>query len=210
MVSSMPRAIRYLILVTLSVITFCVLAAETQRAMVIRTATLKSSPSFGAGTVTVLAVGQAVELGQRVGGWQKVTILPEATRGGWLRSYQVRAGIDASPSVVKSHSSNRGVLSGLSSLSRGTASLFGQRELEGDSGNLTATVGVRGLTEADLENARPDSAELQVLKSYSVNAQSAQQFAQAGGLQSQAVRELPQPKKEKKSKKKDREQGGKS
>jgi hypothetical protein len=209
----MQRIIRHILFATVATLSFCLLAADAQRAMVIRTAAVKSSPSFGAATVTVLAVGQAVELGQRVGGWQKVTILPEATRSGWLRSYQVRAGIDASPSVVKNRSSNRGVLSGLSSLSRSTASLFGQRELEDDDGNLTATVGVRGLSEADLEKARPNSAELQVLKDYSVSDNSALRFAQAGGLKVQTVRELPKPKKSQKNKKKDREQdkqGGKS
>jgi hypothetical protein len=105
------------------------------------------------------------------------------------------------------------VLSGLSSLSRGTASLFGQRELEDDDGNLTATVGVRGLSEADLKKARPNRVELQVLKGYSVSDNSALQFAQAGGLKVQTVRELPKPKKSQKNKKKDREQdkqGGKS
>jgi hypothetical protein len=178
------------------------MAGDAQRAIVVRTSAVKAAPSFGANTVTVLPVGSAVELGPRVGGWQKIIILPEANQAGWLRTYQVRSDINAVPAAVKQRSAKRGVLSGLSSLSRSTSALFGRREMEGDSGNMTATMGVRGLSEADLENASPDTQELQQFKQYSVSNRTAQSFAKTGGLQVRKVKELPKPRK-KKSKKRD-------
>ena len=172
-------------------------ATESSSAVVIRTATLKPAPSFCTKTITVLPVGTGVELGTRVGGWQKVTVLPAAKQSGWLRTYQVRSNIVTTPAVVARSGSKRGVLSGLDSLSRSTSALFGKRELEGDSGNMTATIGVRGLSETDLENASPNAAELQQLKANAVTDRSARQFAQAGGLQPKKVAELPQAKKKK-------------
>ena len=69
--------------------------------------------------------------------------------------------------------------------------------MEGGSGDITATMGVRGLSEADLENARPDTEELKQLKENSVSDKTAQKFARAGGLKAQKVRVLPKPKKKK-------------
>lgn len=184
-----------LLLLVLTAMLWSAGAADSERAIVIRTATVKAAPSFGARTITVLPAGSAVRLGTRVGGWQKVTILPEARQSGWLRTYQVRTHINSNESVIKNRQSERGVLSGLSSLSSATAGLFGQREMEGGSGSMTATMGVRGLSEADLENARPNSEELALLKRNSTGSKNARKFAQAGKLKAQKVKDLPEPKK---------------
>ncbi len=179
-----------------------IVANELPDAHVIRTAILKASPSFGATTTTVLPVGKAVSLGPRSGGWQKVTVLPDSKLSGWLRTYQVRSNIKLSQEIVESRTSKRGLLSGLNSFSHSTASLFGKRELEGSSGNITANMGIRGLDEAELENAHPNSEELKQLMGNSVSGKAAKEFARVGGLKSRKVKVLPE-KTKKKSKKGD-------
>ena len=189
--SLFKQELKIFLWLTLLVIGYVTAANEQAGAFVIRTAVLKATPSFGATTTTVLPVGKAVSLGARAGGWQKVTVLPDAKLSGWLRTYQVRTNINASQDIVESRASKRGLLSGLSSLSGSTASLLGRRELEGGSGNITATIGIRGLGEAELENARPDTEELIQLIEHSVSGKTAKEFARAGGLKSQKVKVLP-------------------
>ena len=188
---------RKILIVALAVAALGAATADSSNALVIRTAMLKSGPSFGTRTVTVLPVGTGVETGTRVGGWQKVTVISgPAEQSGWLRTYQLRNDIATTPALVSQKSdSKRGVLSGLDSLSRSTSALFGRRELEGNSGNMTATIGVRGLSEADLKNASPNAVELQQLKVNAVSDRSALQFAQTGGLKAEKIKELPKPKK---------------
>ena len=62
------------------------------------------------------------------------------------------------------------------------------------SGNsTTATTGVRGLSEVDLQNAKPAPAELQKLDSFATAPADAQRFAAAEGLGSRTIGYLPKP-----------------
>lgn len=162
-------------------------------AVIVRTAALKQSPAFGSKTLQELPPGAQVRLEKRNGGWRQVSILPEAQVSGWVRSYQLREDIEAGQTPVIQKESG-GVLSGLSNLSRRTSGLFGKREME-QSGNITATIGLRGLSEEDLNNAKPDPEELAELEQYAAQTSAAKQFAAAGGLKSRKVKPLPGPKK---------------
>lgn len=162
--------------------------------LIVRTAALKQSPSFSSKTLRELPPGARVRLEKRNGGWQQVSITPEAKIMGWVRSYQVRDDIEAGQDPLIQNKETGGVLSGLSNLSRRTSGLFGRREMEKNDG-LVATIGVRGLSEEDLKNARPNPEELAKLDDYAAQTSAARQFAATGGLKSRKIKPLPSPKK---------------
>ncbi|HEY3487101.1 MAG TPA: hypothetical protein VGL10_03465, partial [Gammaproteobacteria bacterium] len=155
---------------------------------------LKETASFNAKSFTSLAPGTRVNVLTRQGGWQQVNLQTSPNVQGWVRTYEVRTDIEpgTSPSVVKkSKDSDEGVLGGLAGLSRASTGLFGRRGPEsGNSNDMVATIGVRGLSEEDLEKAKPDPVELAKMIQYSADAETAKQYAQAGKLHSQAVEVL--------------------
>lgn len=167
-------------------------AHAVNKGMIVRTATLKQNPAFHSKILRELPPGTEVRLEKRNGGWQQVSVLPEANVTGWVRGYQVRDDVEAGQAPLIQNKESGGVLSGLSNLSRRTSGLFGRREME-NSGNLVATIGVRGLSEEDLNNARPDPEELARLDGYAAEVPAAKQFAAAGGLKSRKIKPLPGP-----------------
>lgn len=173
----------------------------TQTGVIVRTALLKASPSFGSKTLHTASVGSSALLNKRKGGWQQVTLLPEKNIQGWIRTYQIRTDIEPKEVVVERRSSDTETLSGLSGLSRRTASLFGRREMSSNNQSLTAAMGVRGLSESDLENARPNAEQLESFKEYAAAVSLAKSFAVEAGLKAKKVRALPKPKKKKKKRK---------
>jgi hypothetical protein len=178
--------------------------AASLSGVIVRTALLKDNPAFDAKSVTTLSPGAKVNVLERQGGWQKVNLQASSNVQGWVRTYEVRTDIDPgkNPSVVKSKGSDDGVLGGLAGLSRAGAGLFGNRgKSDNERSDMVATIGVRGLSEADLKKAKPAPAELARMMQYSVDAETAKQYAQAGELQSQNVEALAEVKPEKKRKK---------
>jgi hypothetical protein len=165
--------------------------------LIVRTSALKQNPSFVSKTLLDLSPGTAVRSGKRNGGWQQVTVLPQAKQQGWVRAYQVRTDLDAGQKPVVQQKESGGVMSGLSNLSRRTAGLFGQRETN-TSDSLTATIGVRGLNEEDLNKAKPNPAELEKMHGFSSDTGNASQYASAAGLKKQTIEHLPTPAKGKK------------
>ena len=65
----------------------------------------------------------------------------------------------------------------------------------GGSGGVVTT-GVRGLSEADLKDAKPDSQALQTVQGYAVNKSEAAKFAKAGKLSTQEMDYLSEPARE--------------
>lgn len=174
------------------------LAAAAQAAnegVIVRTAALKQNPAFHSRTLRELPPGVTVRLEKSDGGWRQVSVMPDAKVTGWVRGYQVRDDIETGQAPLIRNETPEGMLSGLSNLSRRASGLFGRREMENNSGNLVATIGVRGLSEEDLKNARPDPEELTKLDGYAAEAATAKQFAAAGGLKRRDIKPLPNPKK---------------
>lgn len=167
---------------------------SSNEGLIVRTAALKQNPSFNSKTLQELPPGARVRLVKRNGGWRQVSVLPAAEITGWVRGYQVRDDIETGQTTVVQSKESGGVLSGLSNLSRRTSGLFGRREME-KSDNMVATIGLRGLSEEDLKNARPDAEELAKLEGFAAEKAAAQQFAAAGGLKSRKIKPLPKPKK---------------
>lgn len=169
-------------------------AQPADNGVIVRTAALKQNASFFSKTLKELPPGVSVKLEKRNGGWRQVSVLPDVKITGWVRSYQVRGDIDAEQAPLIQNKESGGVLSGLSNLSRRASGLFGRREMENNS-DLVATIGVRGLSEEDLKNARPDPEELAKLDGYAADTPAAKQFAAAGGLKSRKIKPLPGPEK---------------
>ena len=151
--------------------------------IVVRTTPLYAEPSYGAGRLGQVEAGTAVAVETRRGGWKKV-VSETASIDGWVRSYQVRDAA-ATPTVKVSDSDSRGFLSGLASLSRKASSFFRSDSNRGSSS--TATIGVRGLSEAEIKGAQADFEELEKLHRFASSRQRGADFASKGGLGAVAV-----------------------
>jgi hypothetical protein len=172
--------------------------------VIVRTAALKESASSIAKSSTNLTPGTRVTVLERQGGWQNVSLQNSPNVKGWVRTYEVRTNIEpgSTPTVVKSKGSDGGVLGGLAGLSRASTGLFGKRENDQRNDGMVATIGVRGLSEADLKKAKPNPTEFAKLVQYGVDAETAKKYAQAGKLKSQAVDALAEVEPENKKKRK--------
>ncbi len=146
---------------------------------------LYSRPSTQSSKIMHLSAGTRVHTRLRSGGWKKIEVDP--ARSGWVRGYQVRAG-EISPNTDTANSG--GFLTGLASLSRRVSSLFSNGPDRRNTYN-TATIGVRGLSEEQIRNARPDFAELGRMERFRSNDQLARGFARQGGIRARTVNHLP-------------------
>ena len=127
---------------------------------------LRVSPTADAKLLKNLPVGTALKLIKREGFWVEVDA---SGIKGWLKLSDV--------------SMSQGATSGIGALDTGRTS----------KGNIVSTSAARGLTAKELVSAKPDLVELEHLKSLSISAQEAQQFAQAAGLKSRTVLLLKAP-----------------
>ena len=121
---------------------------------------LKSAPDPSATTLSQLAPGSIVQIGERTGGWYKVST-PQGE--GWVRMLSLRIGTNP-PAPGAS------LGSGLASLNQASRS------------NTTVATGVRGLTREELKTAQEDLIELDILDQFTISQQDAYQFAQSAGL----------------------------
>jgi hypothetical protein len=165
-------------------------SAIAEPGTIVSSASLRQSASYTAPVIGQLEAGQAVQLGQRTGGWKLVTFSVEngSTNSGWVRSYQVRTGTI----TVKQESSSGGFLSGLASLSRKASGLFSSNDDQGRrSGDSVATIGVRGLSEEEIKNAKPDFKELEKMEKYRVSTKTAVDYAHKGQRKSIKLAHMP-------------------
>lgn len=135
---------------------------------------IKSEPFKDAKTVGQIAKGEHVEILARQSGWLEVKA---GGKRGWVRLLSVRRGQAAGPNAGKE-------LGGVAGLATGRAG----------TGQVVSSTGVRGLSEADLKNAKFDEAQLQRAEAAAVPAADAKAFAVQGKLATQQVAFLPDPK----------------
>ena len=135
-------------------------------ARTIRATELKAQPYSDARTLESLPSRSRVEVLKRQSGWTQVKT---ATASGWVKmlSLQLEAGTRG-----KRGDSGLGALFNIAST--------------GKSGS-TVTTGVRGLSEEQLKNTKPDPQALQAAKRNAVSAQEARRFAAEGKLEAQSV-----------------------
>ncbi len=136
----------------------------------VRSTELKDAPFSDAKTLATLPEKTKVEIISRQGAWLQV----KEQQQGWVRLLSLRTGEGRAT----------GGDSGLKSLLN-----------LGRSGNTGVTVatGVRGLSEADLKNARPNPQELEKLRRMTIPSAEAQKFAANAKLTAQQINYLPEP-----------------
>jgi SH3 domain-containing protein len=148
------------------VFALCAVPAVAQETgFAVRDTEMKKEPFTDAQTVGTLAEKAQVKVLARQGGWMQVE---SGARTGWVRMLSIRMN------------------SGQSSVVSGLKSLFNVART-GSSGQ-TVTTGVRGLDKEQIQNAKPNPAELKKLAAFAAARGDAERFA-AGSpqLRSQKV-----------------------
>jgi hypothetical protein len=143
-------------------------AAET--GYTLKATEIKDSPFLDANTVATLPEKTVVEIVTRQGGWMKVKTT-DAKQQGWIRLLSVRLG-----SPDQKPQGGGSLLSALSIGSRPRPST-----------TSTVTTGVRGFSEEDLANAKPNAGELDKMKGFAATAEEASQLAENGKLATKTV-----------------------
>jgi hypothetical protein len=144
-------------------------AGAAQSAFTVRSTEIKQQPFSDAKTIATLAGKSGVEVLSRRGGWVNIS---SSKGNGWVRMLSLR-----SDNTAKKRGD-----SGLQSLINVGRS--------GSSG-ITVATGVRGLSEEDLKNARPNPVEFEKLQRYAVNKAKAERFAHDARLKSRQLDYLP-------------------
>lgn len=148
-------------------------AAAAEQVTVERESKLHAEPRLDAPQVALAKQGTLGEVVGKSGAWLNIKT-PEAT--GWLFSFNVRFNVKPSPTAEPASGG------GASTLGR----LFGPRR----SVAVTSTIGIRGLEEEDLKQARFDAEQMGLLDQYAASKESAQDGARAAGLTSARVEYL--------------------
>jgi hypothetical protein len=139
-----------------------VLDAGAQQVTIERDTALQSEPRLDSGIVAQVKQGATGEALARNGAWVQVRT-PAAT--GWLFSFNVR---------YPSTAAGDGGAGAAGALGR----LVGPRQ----NVNVTSSIGIRGLDEEDLRQARFDAGELQRLDGYAASKPEGEAAARRAGL----------------------------
>lgn len=137
-------------------------AAET--GYTLKATDLKDKPFLDAGTLVSLPEKTIVEIVTRQGAWMQIKTAD--AKQGWVRMLSVRLG---KPDQKAQSGGN--LLSALG---------IGNRPRPATTS--TVTTGVRGFSEEDLANAKPDAAEVEKMKSFAATSEEATRLAENGKL----------------------------
>ncbi|MDZ7748151.1 MAG: hypothetical protein U5K43_04295 [Halofilum sp. (in: g-proteobacteria)] len=152
------------------------MTAAAEREVIVEAATLRDGPGASASPVTRLEAGTEVAGGARRGAWLAVETRTQPRRSGWVRVWRVR-------SVPADEDDGNPILNGLKRFSRSVAGLFGgDSGSQVEQGNVTATIGVRGLKPGEFASASPDPAARERLATVRASGDEARAFAREAGL----------------------------
>lgn len=135
-------------------------------AYTVRPTELKTKPYSDAQTLTTIPPRSRVEVLSRQPSWTQVK---SATFSGWVKMLSLRLEVNGQ--------NKRG--------DNGLSALFNVAST-GRSGS-TVTTGVRGLSEEQLKNTKPNPEALQAAKRFAVSREEAQRYAAEGKLNAQSV-----------------------
>ena len=156
-------------------------------AVVIRNTVLREQPTQSSDVVVALPMNSAVEILERRRLWVRLSATTEGEAAtGWLRFTELRFGHDGTRSAGSSATPETG---GFAGFSRSVSSfLAGFRSRNSRTAQrTTSTIGIRGLTVAELEAAGPDTNALAAVTRYVASKADAEKFAGAGGLAARDV-----------------------
>jgi hypothetical protein len=142
-------------------------AAET--GYTLKPTEVKDKPFLDAGTLTTLPEKTTVEILARQGAWMQIKAAD--VKQGWIRMLSVRLG---SPDQKPKSGGNLLSALGFSNRARPATT-------------ATVTTGVRGFSEEDLANAKPNAPELEKMKGFAATAQEAAKLAESGNLAARTV-----------------------
>ena len=146
-------------------------AALAGPATAVRATEIRSAPSFNSGALARLAEGDKVEAFERDRGWTRVR--DERGNEGWVRMLLLRhTGTGAA------REGDSGIMAALNAARTGSS-------------GRQVTTGVRGLDAQQLDNAKPNAAELKRMQGYAASRDAAASFAAKGEL---AAQRIPYPK----------------
>lgn len=157
-------------------------AAPAGGATVLRETTLYAADDFASARLAELAPATRLAVHGRRGLWLEVALPEDDSRRGHVRLTSVRM-TGAVPAAAAADGS------GLARLSRSLSGLlggFGRREAP----KIYDTLGIRGLTPAELRTAAFDGAALQAIAGAAASPEQARAFAAAGGLAARSVAKL--------------------
>lgn len=167
-----------LVLIVLAAALLAAPLAGAETGTVVRASELKAEPFTDAATVAKLAEQSQVEVLKRQGAWARV----KAKEGeGWLRLLSLKLGAGGPPPAKAEGSDSK--------LEGAALSLLGI----GPRAQPTVATGVRGLSEEDLKNARPNPRELERVDRYAVSRGDARAFAESAKLSDQKIEYVPAP-----------------
>ncbi|HET9679156.1 MAG TPA: SH3 domain-containing protein [Gammaproteobacteria bacterium] len=146
---------------------FTMVAWAADSGHLIRASDFRTAPYGDAAQIGVVRADTQVDVLQRSGGWYEV-ILPDG-RQGWVRMASVRF------AEIETEEDSDGWLFGWFNSGRESSRW------------TTATTGIRGLDEADIQAAQPDFAAVEQLSNYAVTESAARQFAADLPLQAHTV-----------------------
>ena len=144
-------------------------AYATETGYTLKATELKDQPFLDAVTLTTLPEKTRVEIVTRQGAWMQVK--SATVSQGWIRMLSVRLG---NPDQQPQSNGNLLTALGIGSRPRPATT-------------STVTTGVRGFSEEDLANAKPNAEEVQKLKSYAATSEEAAKKAQSGQLSPRAL-----------------------
>jgi hypothetical protein len=164
----------------------------SQDAIVVRDALVYTAANSTSQQVGKVAAGTRVSVFDRKGGWEEIFYEKESIIG-WVRSYQIRGGSFTPAAEIETQPDSRGFLAGLAAFSRKASGFF--RSSNATTSSSTATIGVRGLSEAEINAAKPDFDEFEKMQQYASNNQRLVEFSQQGQLSVNNVKHLSASKK---------------
>jgi len=166
-------------------------AENGAQGVAIRDTVLRAAPIAGAEPIARLEEGTALETGERRGLWRAAELADGSS--GWVPLTAIRLappaaepGGEAAQAESGSSSSNP-----FARLSRSVSSLLGGGRDSRVRNERTATIGIRGLTVADLETAEPAPEALEAVSDYRAATEEAVDFAAAGGLRARPLPQAP-------------------
>lgn len=158
----MTICMRKFIILVLIIIPLASYAAALMTGVVFIDLNLLDSPSHEGKTITTLAADSAVTVEQRQGSWTKVTA---AEHTGWVPTLTIRIKAVTSREDFKA------------------AAVEVSDKIEDETNTqVVATMGIRGLDEEELKQAKFNKKQLALLESYYANKKQLTAFSQAGEL----------------------------
>ena len=164
------KSVLFLVVLLLAPALAVAAAASLGSGTITRPAELRATPAANGKALKTLPSGAKVDVIKRVGGWYQVKAADGAE--GWMRMWLLRFS------------------AGSGAFGKDSVAVLGS----GRSGSTytTATTGVRGLSEEELQNAKPNPAAVATLEQFAVAPDDARRFARQGALKAQPdIKEAP-------------------